>query len=98
MALTVNSNISALNAQRHLGKTNSKLAKSIERLSSGLRINKASDDAAGLAIATKLGSQVRGLNQAIRNANNAITLTQTAEGGIDTVTNILHRLRELAVQ
>ncbi len=98
MALTVNSNIAALNAQRSLGQINSKLGKSIERLSSGLRINKASDDAAGLAIATKLGSQVRGLNQAVRNANNAITLTQTAEGGINTVTNILQRLRELAVQ
>ena len=98
MGLTVNSNIASLNAQRNLGKINSKLGKSIERLSSGLRINKASDDAAGLAIATKLGTQVRGLNQAVRNANNAITLVQTAEGGINTVTNILHRLRELAVQ
>jgi len=98
MALTVNSNIASLNAQRNLGKINSKLSKSIERLSSGIRINKASDDAAGLAIATKLGSQVRGLNQAVRNANNAITLVQTAEGGINTVTNILQRLRELAVQ
>jgi flagellin len=98
MALTVNSNIASLNAQRNLGGINSKLSKSIERLSSGLRINNASDDAAGMAIATKLGTQVRGLNQAIRNANNAITLTQTAEGGINTVTNILHRLRELAVQ
>ena len=98
MSLVVNSNISALTAQRNLGKSNSKLGQSLERLSSGLRINKASDDAAGIAIATKFGSQVRGLNQAIRNANNAITLTQTAEGGIDTVTNILQRLRELAVQ
>ncbi len=98
MALSVNSNIPSLNAQRNLGKINSKLGKSIERLSSGLRINKASDDAAGLAIATKLGGQVRGLNQAIRNANNAITLVQTAEGGINTVTNVLQRLRELAVQ
>ncbi len=98
MALTVNSNIASLNAQRHLTKINSRLGKSIERLSSGLRINKASDDAAGLAIATKLGTQVRGLNQAIRNANNAITLVQTAEGGINTVTNILQRLRELTVQ
>jgi flagellin len=98
MGLTVNSNISALNAQRHLGKITGKLGKSIERLSSGLRINKASDDAAGIAIASKLGSQVRGLNQAVRNANNAIALTQTAEGGINTVTNILQRVRELAVQ
>ncbi len=98
MSLIVNSNIASLNAQRNLGQINSKLSKSIERLSSGLRINNASDDAAGMAIATKLGTQVRGLNQAVRNANNAITLTQTAEGGINTVTNILHRLRELAVQ
>ena len=98
MSLIVNSNIAALNAQRNLGKASSKLAKSIERLSSGLRINKASDDAAGIAIASKFSAQVRGLNQAIRNSNNAITLTQTAEGGINTVTNILQRLRELAVQ
>jgi flagellin len=98
MALTVNTNMASINAQRHLGGTQSKLAKSLERLSSGLRINSASDDAAGIAIASKLGSQVRGLNQAVRNANNAITLTQTAEGGLNTVTNILHRLRELAVQ
>lgn len=98
MSLVVNTNIAAINSQRHLGKVNSKLAKSLERLSSGLRINKASDDAAGLAIAAKLGSQVKGLNQAIRNANNAITLVQTAEGGLNTITNILHRLRELAVQ
>ena len=98
MALVINTNMAALNAQRHLGSTNSKLSKSLERLASGLRINSARDDAAGLAIASKLGSQVRGLNQAIRNANNAITLTQTAEGGLNTVTNILHRLRELAVQ
>jgi len=98
MALVVNTNMAAINAQRHLGGTQSKLAKSLERLSSGLRINSAADDAAGIAIASKLGSQVRGLNQAIRNANNAITLTQTAEGGLNTVTNILHRLRELAVQ
>jgi len=98
MSLIVNSNIAALNTQRQLGISNSKLAKSLERLSSGLRINRAADDAAGLAIATKLGSQVRGLNQAIRNANNAITLTSTAEGGLNTVTNMLQRLRELAVQ
>jgi flagellin len=90
--------MASINAQRHLGGSRNKLAKSLERLSSGLRINSAADDAAGIAIASKLGSQVRGLNQAVRNANNAITLTQTAEGGLNTVTNILHRLRELAVQ
>ncbi|MDH4027510.1 MAG: flagellin, partial [Nitrospirota bacterium] len=74
------------------------MAKSLERLSSGLRINSAVDDAAGIAIASKMGAQVRGLDQAIRNANNAITLTQTAEGGLNTMTNILQRLRELSVQ
>ncbi|GBD95716.1 MAG TPA: hypothetical protein ENG83_04335 [Nitrospirae bacterium] len=98
MSLVVNTNMASLNSQRQLGRTSSKLSKSIERLSSGLRINSASDDAAGMAIASKMGAQVRGLNQAVRNANNAITLTQTAEGGLDTVTNMLQRLRELAVQ
>ncbi len=98
MALIVNTNMAALNAQRNLGLSQSTLGRSIERLSSGLRINKAADDPAGIAIATKFATQVRGLNQAVRNANNAIALAQTAEGGINTVTNILHRLRELAVQ
>jgi len=98
MALVVNTNMAALNAQRNLGISQGTLGKSIERLSSGLRINKAADDPAGIAIATKFSTQVRGLNQAVRNANNAIALAQTAEGGINTVTNILHRLRELAVQ
>jgi flagellin len=98
MPLVVNSNIAALNAQRNVGINNASLGKSLERLSSGLRINRAADDAAGLAIATKFGAQVRGLNQAVRNANNAISLVQTAEGGVNTLTNILQRLRELAVQ
>ncbi len=98
MSLVINSNIAAMNAQRNLGTSSSKLSKSVQRLSSGLRINSAADDAAGLAIASKMGSQVRGIHQAVRNANNAITLTQTAEGGLNTMTNILHRLRELAVQ
>ncbi len=98
MALVVNTNIEALNAQRNLNVNNNKLGKSIQRLSSGLRINSAADDAAGLSIATKFQAQVRGSNQAIRNANNAISLVQVAEGGIDTITNILQRLRELAVQ
>lgn len=98
MALIINTNFAALNAQRHVGGSNSKLSKSIERLSSGLRINRSADDAAGLAIATKFGAQVKGLNQAIRNANNAISLVQTAESGITTLTNVLQRLRELAVQ
>ncbi len=98
MPLTVNTNISSLNAQRNVGINNSALSKSLERLSSGLRINKAADDAAGLAIATKFDAQVQGLNQAVRNANNAVSLVQTAEGGVNTLTNILQRLRELAVQ
>ncbi|MBL7050081.1 MAG: hypothetical protein ISR96_11245 [Nitrospira sp.] len=98
MALVVNSNIASTNAQKNLGTSQSKLNKSLERLSSGLRINRASDDAAGLAIATKLSAQAKGLQQAARNSNNAITLVQTAEGGLNTVDNILQRLRELAVQ
>ena len=98
MPLTVNTNIPSLNAQRNVGINNSALSKSLERLSSGLRINKAADDAAGLAIATKFDAQVQGLNQAVRNANNAVSLVQTAEGGVNTLTNILQRLRELAVQ
>lgn len=98
MALVVNTNIAALNSQRNLGISHSRLGRSIERLSSGLRINRAADDPAGIAIAAKFATQVRGLNQAVRNVNNAIALAQTAEGGINTVTDILHRLRELAVQ
>jgi len=98
MPLIVNTNVAALNSQRNLGINNSKLSKSLERLSSGLRINRAADDAAGLAIATKFAAQVRGLNQAVRNSNNTIALLQTAEGGINTITNILQRLRELSVQ
>lgn len=98
MALAVNTNLSSLNAQRNVGMSNDQLGKSLERLSSGLRINRAGDDAAGLAIATKLSAQIRGLNQAARNVNNAISLVQTAEGALNTTTNILQRLRELAVQ
>lgn len=98
MALVVNSNIASINAQRNLGKSNNQVSKSVEKLSSGLRINRAADDAAGFAIATKANAQVRGLNQAVRNANNAISLVQVAEGGINNLSNILHRLRELAVQ
>lgn len=98
MSLVINTNVPSLNAQRNLGINNSQLGKSLERLSSGLRINRAADDAAGLAIATKFQGQVRGLGQAVRNVNNAVSLVQTAEAGITTLTNILQRLRELAVQ
>ena len=98
MGLTVNTNIQALNAQRNLDKTTGLLNKSLERLSSGLRINNAGDDSAGLAIATRLNSQVRGLNQAIRNANDGNALLGTAEGGLSEVSNIITRIKELAVQ
>lgn len=98
MAMTINTNIASLNAQRNLGRTQGLLNKSLQRLSSGLRINSAKDDAAGLAISTRMGSQVRGLNQAARNANDGISLAQTAEGALQESTNILQRVRELAVQ
>lgn len=98
MALVVNTNISSITAQRNLAVNNSSLAKSLERLSSGLRVNRAADDAAGLAIANKLNFQARGQNQAIRNAGDAISLVQTAEGAFQVATNIVGRLRELAVQ
>ena len=98
MAMTINTNIAALNAQRNLGKTQGMLNQSLQRLSSGLRINSAKDDAAGLAISTRMTSQIRGLNQAARNANDGISLSQTAEGAMQESGNILQRMRELAVQ
>lgn len=98
MALSVNTNVMSLSAQRNLSRTQTGLATSIERLSSGLRVNSAKDDAAGLAIATRIDAQVRGLNVAIRNAGDAISLSQTAEGGLSEITNMLQRMRELAVQ
>jgi len=98
MSLTINTNIASLNAQRNLGKTQGTLSKSMERLSSGLRINSAKDDAAGLAISNRMTSQIRGLNQAVRNANDGISLAQTAEGAMQESTNLLQRMRELAVQ
>lgn len=94
----INTNISALQVQKDLSKTAASLATSIERLSTGLRINSAKDDAAGLAIATRFTTQIRGETQAIRNANDGISLAQTAEGALDEVTNNLQRIRELAVQ
>jgi len=96
--LRVNTNVSALNAYRNLVVTGSLLAKSQEKLSSGLRVNRAADDAAGLAISEKLRGQVRGLQQAVRNAQDGISLIQTAEGALNEVHAILQRLRELAVQ
>jgi len=98
MALTINTNVAALNAQRNLGVSQNSLARSMQRLSSGLRINSAKDDAAGLAIADRMTSQIRGLNQAARNANDGISLAQTAEGAMQEVTNILQRMRELSIQ
>jgi flagellin len=98
MALVVNSNISSLNAQRQLSNSTNELSTSYERLSSGKRINSAKDDAAGLQISSRLTAQVNGLNQASRNANDAISLAQTAEGALDEYTNTIQRMRTLAVQ
>ena len=98
MAQVINTNISSLNAQRNLTTSQNSLATSLQRLSSGLRINSAKDDAAGLAITDRMTSQIRGLNQAARNANDGVSLAQTAEGGLAEVGNNLQRIRELAVQ
>jgi len=98
MALVVNTNVSSLVAQKNLGASQAKLDTAMERLSSGSRINSASDDAAGLAIASRMESQVRGLNQAVRNANDGISLAQTAEGAMEEITSMLQRMRELSVQ
>ncbi len=98
MALSINTNVASLNAQRNLGSSQSSLNTSMQRLSSGLRINSAKDDAAGLAISDRMTSQIRGLNQAVRNANDGISMAQTAEGALDETTNLLQRMRELAVQ
>lgn len=98
MALTINTNVASLNAQRNLSTTQGELATSLQRLSSGLRVNSARDDAAGLAIAERMNSQVKGMNVAIRNANDAISLAQTAEGALGKVGDSLQRMRELAVQ
>src|SRR5436305_9261640 len=98
MAQTINTNISSLTAQRNSTRTQGELSTAIQRLSSGLRINSAKDDAAGLAISERFTSQIRGLNQAARNANDGISLAQVAEGGLGGVNDALQRMRELAVQ
>jgi flagellin len=98
MAQTINTNIASLNAQRNLNASQSTLATSMQRLSSGLRVNSAKDDAAGLAIAERMNTQVRGLNVAARNANDGISLAQTAEGALGKIGDMLQRIRELAVQ
>jgi flagellin len=94
----INTNVLALNAQRNASASQGALATSIQRLSSGLRVNSAKDDAAGLAIANRMDAQVRGMNVAIRNANDGISLAQTGEGALGKVTDMLQRMRELAVQ
>ncbi|MBB1403997.1 flagellin, partial [Pseudoalteromonas sp. SG45-1] len=98
MALYVNSNVSSLNAQRQLSKSSNALDTSFQRLSSGMRINSAKDDAAGMQISNRLSSQVNGLNQGNRNANDGISLAQTAEGALDEVTSMFQRVRTLAQQ
>src|SRR5688572_21931772 len=98
MGLRINNNVEAFNAHRQLSATSEKLGKSMERLSSGYRINRAADDAAGLAISEKLRGQISGLAQAQRNAEDAISLVQTAEGSLTEVHAMLQRIRELAVQ
>ncbi len=98
MALVINTNVASLNAQRNLSTSQLALNRSMQRLSSGLRINSAKDDAAGLAISDRMTAQIRGLNQAARNANDGISMAQTAEGALQETTNLLQRMRELAVQ
>jgi flagellin len=98
MALVINTNVASLNAQRNLSTTQLQLSKSMERLSSGLRINRAGDDAAGLAISQNMQANIRSMNQAVRNANDGISLVQTAEGALNESSNILLRMRELATQ
>src|SRR2546428_2166183 len=98
MSLRIQTNVEAFNAQRHLSATTDKLATAMERLSSGYRINRAADDAAGLSISEKLEAQIKGLDQANRNAQDAVSLVQTSEGSLDEVHEMLQRVRELAVQ
>lgn len=98
MALTINTNVASLNAQRNLNSSSADLATSLQRLSSGLRINSAKDDAAGMAISERMTTQIRGMNVAMRNANDGVSLAQTAEGSLDSVSDALQRIRELAVQ
>ncbi len=98
MSLTINTNIASLNAQRNLSTTQLSLNQSMERLSSGLRINSAADDAAGLAISQNMQAGIRSMNAATQNANDGISMTQTAEGALNETSNILLRMRELATQ
>ena len=98
MPMMINTNVVSMNAQRNLTTSQSSLATSMQRLSSGLRVNSSKDDAAGLAIADRMNAQVKGINVAIRNANDGISLAQTAEGALATVSDALQRMRELAIQ
>ena len=98
MAMTINTNVASLNAQRNTAANSASLSTTMQRLSSGLRINSAKDDAAGLAIADRMNTQVRGMNVAVRNAGDAISLAQVAEGGLSGMNDMLQRMRELAVQ
>jgi flagellin len=97
-SMVINTNIAALNSQKFLSRTNDTLQASMERLSSGLRVNSAKDDAAGLAIADRMTSQIRGMTVAMRNANDGISMAQTAEAGMGNITETLQRMRDLAVQ
>ena len=96
--MRINNNITAINSHKQYGINNNNISKNMERLSSGFRVNRASDDAAGLAISEKMRAQIRGLNQAARNSQDAVSLVQTAEGGMQTIQDILQRMRELTVQ
>ena len=98
MSFSINTNMSSINATRHLMKSTSMLGKTFERLASGLRINGAKDDAAGMSISTRMTAQIRGMNMAVRNSNDAVSLLQVAEGSLSETTNALQRMRELAVQ
>lgn len=98
MSLRIATNVAAINGQRQLFKTNNNMMRSLERLSSGFRINRAADDAAGLAISENLRAQIRGLKQANRNANDGVSMVQVAEGGLNEIGNMLIRMRELAIQ
>ncbi|MBF0172802.1 MAG: flagellin FliC [Magnetococcales bacterium] len=98
MPLFINTNVASLNAQRNLDRSTNALGKTFARLASGLRVNSAKDDAAGMAISQRMTSQIRGLTQSVRNANDGISLAQVAEGALEETTNALQRIRELAVQ
>jgi len=98
MGFSINTNVQSLNAQRNASTSQMSLSTSLQRLSSGLRVNSAKDDAAGLAIAERMNTQVRGMNVAIRNANDGVSMAQTAEGGLQTLSDMVQRMRELAVQ